>query len=104
MFEATRGKGFKGDIALDEIKLTPGTCEAPKTSTPAPSTTPAVTTPMPTTSKVLQAKQGEIDFQMYYFENINRVLLFQALIRQGINPLRPNNDVSQTSHCNIKGV
>ena len=21
-----------------------------------------------------------------------------------INPLRPNNDVSQTSHCNIKGV
>ena len=20
------------------------------------------------------------------------------------NPLRPNNDVSQTSHCNIKGV
>ena len=21
-----------------------------------------------------------------------------------INPLRPNNDASQTSHCNIKGV
>ena len=21
-----------------------------------------------------------------------------------INPLRPNNDLSQTSHCNIKGV
>ena len=21
-----------------------------------------------------------------------------------INPLRPNNDVSQTSHCNIKGL
>ena len=21
-----------------------------------------------------------------------------------VNPLRPNNDVSQTSHCNIKGV
>ena len=21
-----------------------------------------------------------------------------------VNPLRPNNDLSQTSHCNIKGV
>ena len=21
-----------------------------------------------------------------------------------INPLRPNNDLSQTSHCNIKGL
>ena len=26
------------------------------------------------------------------------VLLF------ALNPLRPNNDLSQTSHCNIKGV
>ena len=25
-------------------------------------------------------------------------------IHNGINPLRPNNDLSQTSHCNIKGV
>ena len=24
--------------------------------------------------------------------------------RNGINPLRPNNDLNQTSHCNIKGV
>ena len=24
--------------------------------------------------------------------------------RRSINPLRPNNDLSQTSHCNIKGV
>ena len=24
--------------------------------------------------------------------------------RWTLNPLRPNNDVSQTSHCNIKGV
>ena len=24
--------------------------------------------------------------------------------RAAINPLRPNNNVSQTSHCNIKGV
>ena len=22
----------------------------------------------------------------------------------GFNPLRPNNDMSQTSHCNIKGL
>ena len=25
-------------------------------------------------------------------------------INDTVNPLRPNNDVSQTSHCNIKGV
>ena len=27
-----------------------------------------------------------------------------SLVRYLINPLRPNNDLSQTSHCNIKGV
>ena len=26
------------------------------------------------------------------------------MIQVPVNPLRPNNDVSQTSHCNIKGV
>ena len=26
------------------------------------------------------------------------------VLRKCINPLRPNNDVSQTSHCNFKGV
>ena len=26
------------------------------------------------------------------------------LLQSGFNPLRPNNDVSQTSHCNIKGL
>ena len=35
--------------------------------------------------------------------------LCQLAIENGVsfqifNPLRPNNDVSQTSHCNIKGV
>ena len=31
---------------------------------------------------------------------------FKCLIRQQmyINPLRPNSDLSQTSHCNIKGL
>ena len=24
--------------------------------------------------------------------------------RRTLNPLRPNNDLSQTSHCNIKGL
>ena len=27
-----------------------------------------------------------------------------SLARFFFNPLRPNNDLSQTSHCNIKGV
>ena len=29
---------------------------------------------------------------------------FQILTELSFNPLRPNNDLSQTSHCNIKGV
>ena len=32
-------------------------------------------------------------------------LISQSQTIEGyVNPLRPNNDVSQTSHCNIKGV
>ena len=27
-----------------------------------------------------------------------------AAMGLGFNPLRPNNDLSQTSHCNIKGL
>ena len=27
-----------------------------------------------------------------------------AVRSERVNPLRPNNDLSQTSHCNIKGV
>ena len=26
------------------------------------------------------------------------------MICESFNPLRPNNDLTQTSHCNIKGV
>ena len=28
----------------------------------------------------------------------------RAYLELSFNPLRPNNDLSQTSHCNIKGV
>ena len=28
----------------------------------------------------------------------------QWLLQRSINPLRPNSDLSQTSHCNIKAV
>lgn len=41
-FEAIRGTGYRSDIALDEIKLTPGKCEDPS-ATPSP----PVTTPIP---------------------------------------------------------
>ena len=30
--------------------------------------------------------------------------LFAKNERYSINPLRPNSDLSQTSHCNIKGL
>ena len=30
--------------------------------------------------------------------------VIKAHTRSVINPLGPNNDLSQTSHCNIKGV
>ena len=26
------------------------------------------------------------------------------MVLRSVNPLRPNNDLSQTSHCNIKGL
>ena len=29
---------------------------------------------------------------------------FEEVATSLLNPLRPNNDLSQTSHCNIKGV
>ena len=31
-------------------------------------------------------------------------LRYNKIGRQLINPLRPNNDLTQTSHCNIKGL
>ena len=33
--------------------------------------------------------------------NLNRITQMSCRM---FNPLRPNNDESQTSHCNIKGV
>ena len=41
-FEAVRGNGYRGDIALDEIKLVPGKCNA-SPGTPAP---PVIKTPV----------------------------------------------------------
>lgn len=50
--EAVRGSSYRGDIALDEIKLTPGSCDGDKGVTPSPTesrTTPVSlrTTPTP---------------------------------------------------------
>ncbi|CAH3027830.1 unnamed protein product, partial [Porites evermanni] len=47
-FEAVRGYSYRGDIALDEIKLAPGGCDTPATA--APSTTTQTVLPT-TTSK-----------------------------------------------------
>lgn len=47
MFEAERGVGYAGDIALDEIRLTPGDCSRF-----------VVTKPPPTTKPTPAAKQG----------------------------------------------
>ena len=35
-FEAIRGNGYRGDIALDEIKLVPGKCNASPGTLPPP--------------------------------------------------------------------
>ncbi|XP_069106937.1 MAM and LDL-receptor class A domain-containing protein 1-like [Argopecten irradians] len=47
-FEATRGSSWSGDIAIDTVTLTPGSCSGNPGTTGAP-TTPAPTTPAPTT-------------------------------------------------------
>ena len=37
--------------------------------------------------------------------SVKRLNVDQNILSQlELNPLRPNNDLSQTSHCNIKGV
>ena len=41
-----------------------------------------------------------ITFCMFYFLRFNRTTVTHFII----NPLRPNSDLSQTSHCNIKGL
>ena len=53
-FEAVRGNGYRGDIALDEIKLTPGKCDEPDTPAPpvvTPTPVKPTTTPKPPTRR-----------------------------------------------------
>ena len=56
-FEAVRGNGYRGDIALDEIKLTPGKCDEPDTPAP-PVVTPTPVKPT-TTPKPPTRREGE---------------------------------------------
>ena len=39
-----------------------------------------------------------------YLELVLCEIKADPIIPDRFNPLRPSNDVSQTSHCNIKGV
>lgn len=55
-FEAVRGANYRGDIALDEIKLAPGECDAP--ATVAPSSTTQTVVPI-TTSKPPIRNEGK---------------------------------------------
>ena len=55
-FEAVRGYSYKGDIALDEIKLAPGGCDTPATA--APSSTMQTVLPT-TTSKPPVRSEGK---------------------------------------------
>ena len=49
-------------------------------------------------------------YKYYLISRMKRKLILLGLAKSevksapNLNPLRPNNDVSQTSHCNIKGV
>ena len=50
---------------------------------------------------VEEVKLGEISTRTFLYFNEK---LDTASTRRRFNPLRPNNDLSQTSHCNIKGL
>eukprot|EP00794_Sanderia_malayensis_P013852 gene13852-15300_t len=52
-FEATRGDGFKGDIAIDDVIFWNGSClEEPATTTPSPIKVTQIPTTLETTTKV----------------------------------------------------
>ena len=47
--------------------------------------------------------------EAFYFDAFlvmltNKIKIEKHKSKSQINPLRPNNDLSQTSHCNIKAV
>ena len=44
-----------------------------------------------------------VSLKKTYLKNLYLVP-FSRKFEDLINPLRPNNDLSQTSHCNIKGL
>ena len=43
--------------------------------------------------------------QFFHKQTFKRLFSTRNVVRLlSFNPLRPNNDLSQTSHCNIKGL
>ena len=51
--------------------------------------------------------QQQLEFKVDYTGKTLQVVCYSNLVTCvsiAINPLRPNSDLSQTSHCNIKGV
>ncbi|KAJ7384938.1 Meprin A subunit beta [Desmophyllum pertusum] len=58
-FEAIRGSSYRSDIALDEIKLTPGNCKDPTAITAAPPVTTPTTVKPTTTPKPPSRREGE---------------------------------------------
>ena len=46
-------------------------------------------------------------YSLSKFYTVTGTFIYSCLSKDNtreLNPLRPNNDLSQTSHCNIKGV
>lgn len=73
-FEAVRGYSYRGDIALDEIKLAPGGCDTPATAAPSSTTQTVLPT---TTSKPPVRSEGKskLNFKILhlYFRQTKKV-------------------------------
>ncbi|KAL9975855.1 hypothetical protein ACROYT_G013067, partial [Oculina patagonica] len=102
-FEATRGSGYQSDIALDEIKLTPGKCEDPTTTPAPPVTTPIpvgpITTPIPPSSGEVYCNfdaQSLCQFTQGTGDEFD--WLFNKGTTSSAPDTGPSNDVSNTGY------
>nr|XP_058972703.1 MAM and LDL-receptor class A domain-containing protein 1-like [Pocillopora verrucosa] len=101
-FEAVRGNGYRGDIALDEIKLVPGKCNA-SPGTPAP---PVIKTPVKQKTTPEPPTRGEVycNFDSRTFCQFTQTTAdeFDWVLNKGNTPSAPQtgprSDVSSTGY------
>nr|XP_058973356.1 MAM and LDL-receptor class A domain-containing protein 1-like isoform X1 [Pocillopora verrucosa] len=101
-FEAVRGNGYRGAIALDEIKLVPGKCNA-SPGTPAP---PVIKTPVKQKTTPEPPTRGEVycNFDSRTFCQFTQTTAdeFDWVLNKGNTPSAPQtgprSDVSSTGY------